>query len=68
VVFARTGTPEQGAKGVTAFFIPAGTAGLSTTRFDDLGSAIIGRGQVFLTMFAFQLATVWGMKVKALHK
>ena len=47
VVFARTGTPEQGAKGVTAFFIPAGTAGLSTTRFDDLGSAIIGRGQVF---------------------
>lgn len=47
VVFARTGTPEQGAKGVSAFFIPAGTPGLSTTRFDDLGSAIIGRGQVF---------------------
>lgn len=47
VVFARTGSPEQGAKGVSAFFIPAGTPGLSTTRFDDLGSAIIGRGQVF---------------------
>lgn len=47
VVFARTGTPEQGAKGVSAFFIPAGTAGLSATSFDDLGSAIIGRGQVF---------------------
>jgi cyclohexanecarboxyl-CoA dehydrogenase len=47
VVFARTGTPEQGAKGVTAFFIPAGTPGLSATHFDDLGSAIIGRGSVF---------------------
>ena len=47
VVFARTGTPEQGAKGVSAFFIPAGTPGLSATRFDDLGSAIIGRGSVF---------------------
>lgn len=47
VVFARTGSHEQGAKGVSAFFIPAGTPGLSTTRFDDLGSAIIGRGQVF---------------------
>ena len=47
VVFARTGTPEQGAKGVSAFFIPAGTPGLSTTCFDDLGSAIIGRGSVF---------------------
>jgi len=47
VVFARTGTPEQGAKGVSAFFIPAGTTGLSATSFDDLGSAIIGRGQVF---------------------
>lgn len=47
VVFARTGTPEEGAKGVSAFFIPAGTPGLSSTKFDDLGSAIIGRGQVF---------------------
>lgn len=47
VVFARTGTPEQGAKGVSAFFIPAGTRGLSSTRFNDVGSAIIGRGSVF---------------------
>jgi cyclohexanecarboxyl-CoA dehydrogenase len=47
VVFARTGTPEQGAKGVSAFFVPAGTKGLTTTKFDDLGSAIIGRGSVF---------------------
>jgi len=45
--FARTGTPEQGAKGVSAFFISADTPGLSNAKFDDVGSAIIGRGSVF---------------------
>lgn len=47
LIFARTGTPEQGAKGVSAFFIPASTPGIQTLKFDDLGSAVIGRGQVF---------------------
>ena len=48
LIFARTGTPEEGAKGVSAFFIPyEGTKGISRTRFDDVGSAIIGRGSVF---------------------
>ncbi len=48
LIFARTGTPEQGAKGVSAFFIPYdGTKGISRTHFDDVGSAIIGRGSVF---------------------
>ena len=47
LVFARTGTPEDGAKGVSAFFIPANAPGLSATHFDDVGSAIIGRGSVF---------------------
>ncbi len=47
LIFARTGTPEEGAKGVSAFFIPASTPGISSTHFDDLGSAIIGRGSVF---------------------
>ena len=47
LIFARTGRPEDGAKGVTAFFIPATFKGISRTRFDDVGSAIIGRGSVF---------------------
>ena len=48
LVFARTGTAEEGAKGVSAFFIPhAGTKGISRTHFDDVGSTIIGRGSVF---------------------
>ena len=48
LIFARTGTREEGAKGVSAFFIPyEGTKGISRTHFDDVGSAIIGRGSVF---------------------
>ncbi len=47
LVFARTGLPDEGAKGVSAFFIPGDTPGISRTRFDDVGSAIAGRGSVF---------------------
>lgn len=47
LIFARTGRLEDGAKGVSAFFVPATTPGVSRTRFDDVGSAIIGRGSVF---------------------
>jgi cyclohexanecarboxyl-CoA dehydrogenase len=47
VVFARTGTAEEGARGVSAFFIPGSTPGISATHFDDVGSTIIGRGSVF---------------------
>lgn len=47
LIFARTGAPDEGAKGVSAFFIPGDTPGISRTRFNDLGSTIIGRGSVF---------------------
>ena len=47
IVFARTGDPDSGAKGVSAFFIPAAVAGIQRTCFDDVGSAIAGRGSVF---------------------
>lgn len=48
LVFARTGKPEDGARGVSAFFVPRTSKGISTTSFDDLGSHIIGRGSVFM--------------------
>ena len=47
LIFARTGRPDEGARGVSAFFVPASTPGIQTLKFDDLGSAVIGRGQVF---------------------
>jgi len=47
LIFARTGSAEEGARGVSAFFVPGHFKGISRTHFDDVGSAIIGRGSVF---------------------
>lgn len=47
ITFARTGTTEEGARGITAFFLPADLAGISRTRFKDVGSKIVGRGSIF---------------------
>jgi len=47
VLFARTGKPESGARGITAFFVPMDSPGIQRTRFNDVGSKIIGRGSVF---------------------
>jgi cyclohexanecarboxyl-CoA dehydrogenase len=47
VVFARTGAPDSGARGVSAFLVPMDSAGISTSRFNDLGSKAIGRGSIF---------------------
>jgi cyclohexanecarboxyl-CoA dehydrogenase len=47
IVFARTGKPEEGPKGVSAFLVPMDTKGVTTTRFNDLGSKAIGRGSIF---------------------
>ncbi len=47
IVFARTGAPDSGARGVSAFFIPADSPGIQRTCFDDVGSHIAGRGSVF---------------------
>lgn len=47
VVFARTGKPDDGARGVSAFLVPADSPGLTRTRFDDFGSEAVGRGSLF---------------------
>lgn len=48
IVFARTGKPEEVARGVSAFFVPMNLKGVQRTRFNDLGSKMIGRGSLFL--------------------
>jgi cyclohexanecarboxyl-CoA dehydrogenase len=48
VLFARTGKPEDGARGISAFMLPLDLPGIQRTRFDDVGSKIIGRGSLFL--------------------
>ncbi len=47
VVFARTGPADSGARGISAFLVPMDIPGISTTRFNDLGSHAIGRGSIF---------------------
>lgn len=47
LVFARTGSVEDGARGVSAFFIPEGTPGIARSRFNDVGHRVVGRGSVF---------------------
>lgn len=47
IIFARTGSMEDGARGITAFFVPADTPGITCTRFNDLGSSMVGRGSLF---------------------
>ncbi len=47
LIFARTGRPDEGARGVTALFVPGDAPGLKRTKFDDVGSRIVGRGSLF---------------------
>jgi cyclohexanecarboxyl-CoA dehydrogenase len=48
IIFARTGTVEQGAHGVSAFFVPGDLPGFRRTRYNDVGSKVIERGSIFL--------------------
>lgn len=57
VVFARTGTVESRAHGISAFLVDMKAPGITTTRFDDLGQLAIGRGSIFFD----------GVRVPATH-
>jgi cyclohexanecarboxyl-CoA dehydrogenase len=48
IVFARTGTREAGAHGVSAFFVPGNLPGVRRLRYDDVGGRLLERGSVFL--------------------
>ena len=47
LVFARTGTVEDRAHGVTALLVPGDAPGLTRSSFDDVGSRSVGRGSLF---------------------
>jgi len=47
VVFARTGSVEERARGVSAFLVDLTSPGISRTRFNDIGEHAIGRGSLF---------------------
>ena len=47
VVFARTGDPQGGSRGVSAFFVNLTEKGIKRTHFNDIGTKPVGRGSVF---------------------
>lgn len=47
VVFARTGSQEDRAKGISAFLVDMDSPGISRLAYDDLGTRPVGRGSVF---------------------
>ncbi|CAH2598914.1 Cyclohexanecarboxyl-CoA dehydrogenase [Rhodovastum atsumiense] len=47
VVFARTGTVAERARGISAFLVDMRAPGISRTRFSDLGQHAVGRGSIF---------------------
>jgi len=47
LVMARTNPIEHGARGISAFYVDLHSPGVTRTRFKDLGSRAIGRGQLF---------------------
>jgi len=46
IVWARTGGPSTGARGISAFLVPLDLPGIKTSEFDDLGGRCAGRGSV----------------------
>ncbi|MDQ1733676.1 MAG: cyclohexanecarboxyl-CoA dehydrogenase, partial [Pseudonocardiales bacterium] len=46
IVWARTGVPHSGARGISAFLVPLDVPGVKTSEFDDLGGRCAGRGSV----------------------
>ncbi|KND57042.1 Acyl-CoA dehydrogenase, short-chain specific [Candidatus Paraburkholderia schumanniana] len=47
VVFARTGSVEDGARGVSAILVPMALPGITRNRFNCHGQCAIGRGSIF---------------------
>jgi cyclohexanecarboxyl-CoA dehydrogenase len=47
IVFGRTGSVADGARGVTALLVPGDAPGLTRSRFDCHGQRAIGRGSLF---------------------
>lgn len=47
LAFARTGSVEDRAHGISAFIVDLQAPGISRSRFDDLGEKAVGRGSIF---------------------
>ena len=64
LVFARTGKPEDGAHGISAFLVPMDAPGIATSRLNDLGSKVVGRGSIFFDEVAVPSENMLGAENK----
>jgi cyclohexanecarboxyl-CoA dehydrogenase len=47
LLWARTGKEEEGARGISTFYVPLELPGIERTEFDDVGARVVGRGSLF---------------------
>lgn len=47
LVFARTGSREEKARGISAFIVDLHAEGITRNRFEDVGEKAVGRGSIF---------------------
>ncbi|MBV1931670.1 MAG: acyl-CoA dehydrogenase family protein [Porticoccaceae bacterium] len=47
LVFARTGSREEKARGISAFIVDLHAEGITRNRFEDVGEKSVGRGSIF---------------------
>ena len=65
LVMARTGSPDQGARGISAFYVDLDSPGVTRTRFKDLGSRAIGAASSFSIRSAFRRARESATRARA---
>lgn len=68
LLFARTGTPEEKARGVSAFLVPMDLPGITTTDYDDLGTRAVGRGSIFFDQVELSAKYLVGEQGKGFGK
>lgn len=49
IIWARTGTPESGSRGISAFLVPLDLPGIEASEWEDLGGRAAGRGTLYFT-------------------
>mgnify|MGYP006274185735 FL=1 len=47
ITFARTGRPDEGARGVSAILVPLDLPGITTSKFSNMGQNAVGHGSIW---------------------
>ncbi|WP_245553016.1 acyl-CoA dehydrogenase family protein [Brevibacillus massiliensis] len=67
IVFARTGA-EPGARGVSAFLVPADLPGIERSRYEDMGNVPIGRGSLYFDKVEIPASSLIGEENRGFYQ